>query len=159
MRAPLLPHRRLLDVLPVCLLRQHRTRDLNDHATSAPAELGEEMHNDSRSRARTQALLQARKLHVYGNVAFGAFWIDLADLVAWPEPAANPRATRFRQAFAWRYSSNATCLMRPLFVLRILRRLKDHRHLLHDSPLLKNTGVRQVWRIRQATPPETCKIN
>ena len=33
-------------------------------ATSAPAELGEEIHIVSRNRARTQALLQARKSHV-----------------------------------------------------------------------------------------------
>ena len=41
---------------------------------SAPAELGGEIHNVSRNRARTQVLLQARKLHVYGSGTFGAFW-------------------------------------------------------------------------------------
>ena len=44
------------------------------HATSAPAENGGGMHNVSRNRARTQVPLQARKLHVYGSGAFGAFW-------------------------------------------------------------------------------------
>ena len=42
--------------------------------TSAPAELGGEIHNISRSRARTQVLLQARKLHVCGSGTFGALW-------------------------------------------------------------------------------------
>ena len=38
-----------------------------EHVTSAPTELGGEIHVVSRNRARTQVLLQARKLHVYGS--------------------------------------------------------------------------------------------
>ena len=43
-------------------------------ATSAPAELGGEIQSVSRNRARTQVLLQAWKLRVYGSGTFGAFW-------------------------------------------------------------------------------------
>ena len=43
--------------------------------------------------------------------------------------------------FWWHYLSNATCLMRPRL---LLRRVKDHHNLLHDSPCLKTTCVRQV---------------
>ena len=39
----------------------------------------------------------------------------------------------------WHYLSDAAS-----FVLRVFRRVKDHHNLPHDSPLLKNTGVRQV---------------
>ena len=42
-----------------------------------------------------------------------------------------------------RYLSNAASI-----VLCVIRRVKDHHKLLHDSPLLKNTFVRQV------VPPE-----
>ena len=45
------------------------------HATSAPAELGGEIHSVSRNRARTQVLLQARRLHVCGSGTFDAFWM------------------------------------------------------------------------------------
>ena len=42
--------------------------------------------------------------------------------------------------------SNTTCLIRPhlVYALCVFRRVKDHHHLLHDSPLLKNTCLRQV---------------
>ena len=56
------------------MARRHQTCDFGEHATSAPAELGGEIHNVSRNRARTRVLLQARKLHVYGSGTFGAFW-------------------------------------------------------------------------------------
>ena len=56
------------------LFRRHQPCEFREHATSAPAELGGEIHNVSRNRARTQVLLQARKLHVYGSGTFGAFW-------------------------------------------------------------------------------------
>ena len=39
------------------------------------------------------------------------------------------------------YLSNANCLMRPRLLYAVF---KDHHHLLHDSPLLKNACVRQV---------------
>ena len=51
------------------------------HATSVNMPLHrlqssqETNHNVSRNRARTQVLLQARKLHVYASCRFGAFWI------------------------------------------------------------------------------------
>ena len=51
-----------------------RATSVNEHTTSAPAELGGEIHIVSRNRARTQVLLQARKLHVYGSGTSGAFW-------------------------------------------------------------------------------------
>ena len=56
------------------LSRRHQTCDFREHCTSAPAELGGKIHNISRNRDRTQVLLQARKLHVYGSGTFGAFW-------------------------------------------------------------------------------------
>ena len=43
----------------------------------------------------------------------------------------------------WHYLSKATRLIRPPLVC-VFRRVKDHRNLLHYSPLLKNTCVRQV---------------
>ena len=60
------------------MIRRHQTCDFREHATSAPAELGGEIHNVSRNRARAQVLLQARKLHVYGSGTFGAFWRNTA---------------------------------------------------------------------------------
>ena len=54
--------------------RRHQTCDLHECATSAPAELGGETHNVSRSRACTQVLLRVRKLLVCGSGTFGAFW-------------------------------------------------------------------------------------
>ena len=56
------------------LSRWHQTCDFSGHATSAPAELGGEIHNVSRSRARMQVPLQAEKWHVSGSGMFGAFW-------------------------------------------------------------------------------------
>ena len=56
------------------LIRRHQTCDFSKHTTSAPAELGGEIHNVLRNRARMQVLLQARKLHVYASGTFGAFW-------------------------------------------------------------------------------------
>ena len=55
--------------------RRHQTCDFGKCATSAPAELGGKIHNVSRTRARTQVLLQARKLRVYLSGTFGAFWL------------------------------------------------------------------------------------
>ena len=55
------------------LIRRHRTCYFRKHVTSAHAELGAEIHNVSRNRARTKVLPQAQKLHVYGNGTFGAF--------------------------------------------------------------------------------------
>ena len=43
--------------------RRHQTCDFGEHATSVPAELGGEIRNVARDRARTQVLLQARKCH------------------------------------------------------------------------------------------------
>ena len=40
-----------------------------EHATSAAAEFGGEIHNVSRNRARTQVLPQAQKSHVFTEVA------------------------------------------------------------------------------------------
>ena len=51
-----------------------RFRDFREYSTSAPAELGGEIHNVSRNRTRTKVLLQVRRLHVYGSGSFGAFW-------------------------------------------------------------------------------------
>ena len=39
------------------------------------------------------------------------------------------------------YLSKATCLMRPPFVLRAFRRVRDHRDLLHSSSLLKKPAL------------------
>ena len=60
---------------PAAVIGRHRTCDFRDHATSAPAELGGEIPHVSRNRVRTRALLQARKLHVYGGGTVGAFWM------------------------------------------------------------------------------------
>ena len=68
-------------------------------AASAPAELGEEIHNVSRSRARTQVLLQARKLHVYGSGTFGAFWKYIPYLTL-PRYRCS-RAHPFRHRLNW----------------------------------------------------------
>ena len=51
--------------------RRHQPCDFGEHKTSAPAELGGEIQNVSRNRARTQVLMQARKSHVYGS---GTVW-------------------------------------------------------------------------------------
>ena len=48
-------------------VRPHRTRDFRERATSALAELGGEICNVSRNRARAQVPPQARKSHVYGS--------------------------------------------------------------------------------------------
>ena len=53
--------------------RRHQPCDFREHATSAPAELGGEIHNVSRNRAHTQVLLRARKSHLCGSGTFGAF--------------------------------------------------------------------------------------
>ena len=55
-----------------CVL--HQTCDFSEHATSAAAEFGGEIHNVSRKRTQMQVLLQAQKLHVYRSVTVGAFW-------------------------------------------------------------------------------------
>ena len=44
----------------------------------------------------------------------------------------------------WHHLSNATCLIQASFVLCVCFRVKGHRNLLHDSPVLKKTCVRQV---------------
>ena len=54
--------------------RRHQTRAFREHATSATAELGGEIHNFSRNRARTHVLLQAQKLQHASSDTFGAFW-------------------------------------------------------------------------------------
>ena len=46
--------------------------------------------------------------------------------------------------YGWHYPSHATCLIQASFVLCVFRRVKDHRKLLHYSPLLKKARVRQV---------------
>ena len=48
-------------------LRRHQTCYFRKYTTSAAAELGGKIHNVSGNRARTQVLLQAQKLHVYGS--------------------------------------------------------------------------------------------
>ena len=78
------------------LPRRHQTCDFGEHATSAPAELGGEIHKVSRNRARTQVFLQARKLHVYGKGTSGAFWAHRAKAgrvraaAGGPGPPARP---------------------------------------------------------------------
>ena len=57
-------------------IRRDQTCYFREHATSVPAECGGGIHNISRNRARTQVLLQAQKLHIYGSGTFGAFWIE-----------------------------------------------------------------------------------
>ena len=52
----------------------HQTRDFGKDATSAPVELGGEIHNISRNGALMHVLLQSWKLHVYGSGMLGAFW-------------------------------------------------------------------------------------
>ena len=58
----------------VSLLYMLTYKHARKHATSAAAELGGEIHNVSRNRARAQVLPRAQKLHVYGSGTFGAFW-------------------------------------------------------------------------------------
>ena len=45
--------------------RRRQTCDICEHATSAAAELGVEIHHVSRNRGRSQVSLQARKWHVW----------------------------------------------------------------------------------------------
>ena len=40
------------------------------------------------------------------------------------------------------------------FVLCVFRLVEDHQHLLHSSPLMKKTCVRQVLSVRQVAPPD-----
>ena len=69
-------------------LRQHHTCYFRKRATPAPAKSGGEIHNVSRSRARTQVLPQARKSRVYtGAARFGACWT----LIETPGPRSRPR--------------------------------------------------------------------
>ena len=76
-------------------LREYLSTGYREHATSAPAELGGEPHNVSRNRARTQVLLQARKLHVYGSGAFGAFWTQPTEPTrAWVKEGRSLRPRR-----------------------------------------------------------------
>ena len=58
-------------------------------------------------------------------------------------PSALARASSLPR-IGWHSLSNATCLIQASFVLRALRRVKDHHTVLHDSPLLKKTCVRQT---------------
>ena len=44
----------------------------------------------------------------------------------------------------WHYWCNATCPIQASFASCVFRRVKGRHNLLHDSPLLKNTRVRQV---------------
>ena len=53
----------------------------------------------------------------------------------------NPSRT---QDLGWHYLSNATCLLIRPRLFCVFRRVKDHRNLLHCSPCLKKTCVRQV---------------
>ena len=61
-------------------------------------------------------------------------------------PARNRLATsrRRRATLGWHYLSNATCMIQASFVLCVCFRVKGHHHLLHGSPLLKKSWVRQV---------------
>ena len=61
-------------IMPAHVIRRHHTCDFREHATSAPAELGGEIHDVLRNRALIKVLLQAHKLDVYGSGTFGAFW-------------------------------------------------------------------------------------
>ena len=80
MRLPTVFHQPLMSVALVLMhrsdieVRRHQTCDFRERARYVPAELGGEIRNVSRNRARTQVRLQARKLHVYGSSSFGAFW-------------------------------------------------------------------------------------
>ena len=56
-------------------LTYSQTRDFRERATSAPAELGAEIRNVSRSRARAQVPPLAPKLHVCRNGAFVYIYI------------------------------------------------------------------------------------
>ena len=53
-------HRGYLSFASRLWLRRHQTCYFRDHAASAPAEFGGEIHNFSRNRARTQVILQAQ---------------------------------------------------------------------------------------------------
>ena len=44
----------------------------------------------------------------------------------------------------WHYLSSATCLRRPRSFYALFHRVRDRNTLLHDSPFLQNTCVRQV---------------
>ena len=55
-----------------------------------------------------------------------------------------PRPDIAPPLLGWHYLSNATRLMRPRLFYASVRRVKDHRNLLHDSQLLKNNCIRQV---------------
>ena len=67
-----------------------------------------------------------------------------------------------RHGLGWQYLSNATCLMRPQFALCVFRRVKDHHNLLHYSPPLKKTCVRQAVldkRFPLHAPSGVCEKN
>ena len=85
-------------------------------STSAPAELGGEIRNVSRSVARTQVLLQARKLHVYGSGSFGAFWRVAAAGGTLRVPAAGEgsRALRPKGIYPYRYNTSPDDSMKSL---------------------------------------------
>ena len=83
-----------LAALAGSIFRRHQTCDFSEHVTSAPAELGGEIHNFLRNQARTKVLPQARKSHAHGRGTFGAFWVCLRGGVRTGGAASPARAGR-----------------------------------------------------------------
>ena len=69
-------------------------------------------------------------------------------------PARRPGDGAGAGKLAGAHLSNAACQTRPRSLCVLFGRVEDRRHLPHDSPLLKNTCVRQASSVRQVGDPE-----
>ena len=82
--------------------RRHRTCHFRKHAASVPAELGGGIHKVSRNRSRTQVLLQAHVLHIYGSGMFGAFeLLNRSSHLRACDPARGTRPRRVLPRLWW----------------------------------------------------------
>ena len=105
----------------LCVLahvRPYQTCYYRRHPTSAPTELGGEIHNVSRDRDRTQVLPQAQKLHGYGSSTFGAFLQSVNQSVVVchrdASQVGSPASPREKRCFGRRAPG-----LRPIHGLRV----------------------------------------
>ena len=87
------------------------TNNNTNDATSAPAELGGEMHNFSRNRASTKVPLQAQKLHVYGLRKWHVWCllVNEAQLPRWSSQPLLSCELKSELLRIWKYESLCIC--------------------------------------------------